>query len=188
MIDFTFTICLEYCLFFVICLGGFDHLFVLFSFFLSFFFFLDHDPWLAGSWFPDKGLSLIPKSGSTKSQTQELLIDMSFPGGTQDSVPCNCLQAPVLVASGQTTRKTGIQPNPSANSLQKVILNSWTPQNTHPEKTWPIRGTRLSSTYQRPGTSLIPGSKHKPLNKFNYKTAEAKGTTTLQPVERKPQT
>ena len=149
---------------------------------------MDHDPWLAGSWFPEKGLSLIPKSGSTKSQTQELLIDMSFPGGTQDSVPCNCLQAPVLVASGQTTRKTGIQPNPSANSLQKVILNSWTPQNTHPEKTWPIRGTRLSSTYQRPGTSLIPGSKHKPLNKFNYKTAEAKGTTTLQPVERKPQT
>lgn len=100
-------------------------------------------------------MSLSPKSGSTKSQPQELLIDMSFPGGTQDSVPCNCLQAPVLVASGQTTRKTGIQPNPSANSLQKVILNSWTPQNTHPEKILPIKGTRLSSTYQRPGTSPL---------------------------------
>lgn len=138
-----------------------------------------HDAWLAGSWFPGNGLRLSPKSGSTKSQPQELLIDTSFPGGTQDSVPCNYLQAPVLVASGQTTRKTGIQPNPSANSLQKVILNSWTPQNTHPEKTWPIRGTRLSSTYQRPSTS--PLYQEANINPWTNLTTRQQKQEELQP-------
>ena len=76
-----------------------------------------------------------------------------YPYQHQDPAPHNCLQAPELDASHQTTSKTGTQPHPLADRLLKVILSSQTPQNTSPDTAMPFRGKRLSSILQSVGTS-----------------------------------
>ena len=44
----------------------------------------------------------------------------------QDPAPPNCLQTPVLGASGQTTSKTGTQPHPSKNEMtKKYVTDEW---------------------------------------------------------------
>ena len=76
-----------------------------------------------------------------------------YPYQHQDPALLNCLQAPVLDTSCQTTSKTGTQPHLSADSLPKVLLSSQKPQNTPPDVALPFRGKRFSSTHQRAGTS-----------------------------------
>ena len=65
----------------------------------------------------------------------------------------NGQQAPALDAPCQTTSKTGTQPRPLAERLQKVILSSQTPQNTPLDAALPTRKTRSSPTHQNIGTS-----------------------------------
>ena len=94
-------------------------------------------------------------------------------------------------ASDQTTRKTGTQPHPSADTLPKVVLSSQLPQNTPLDMALTIRGTRPSSTHQRAGTSPCHQEAcTSTWNNFMHQgwTQEARGTTILQLVERRPQT
>ena len=103
----------------------------------------------------------------------------------------NCLQASVLNAPSQTTNKTGTKTHPSADGLPQVALSPQTPQNTPPDVALPIRGTRSSSTHQNIGTS--PSHQEAYTSHWTNlthwgQTPEARGTTTLQPAERRPQT
>ena len=166
-----------------------------------FFSFLFHTMQLAGSWFSSQGSSLSLWGKRTRRWTTKELpaprninqreLCQRSPSQLQDPGPPNCLQAPVLDASFQTTSKTGTQSHPSADRLPKDILSSQTPQNTPPDAVLPIRGTRLSSTHQNTATSP---SQHEgytsPWTKLTHQGAEtrSKGTMTLQPEERRPQT
>ena len=76
------------------------------------------------------------------SLPQGILIGLSSarsPSRHQDPAPPNCLQAPVLNASGQTMSKTETQPHLPADRLSKVVLSSQTPQNTPPDVALSIR-------------------------------------------------
>ena len=114
------------------------------------------------------------------------------PSQLQDLAPLNCLPAPVLNATHQTTRETGTQTHPSAERLSKVVLSLQTPQNTPPDVTLPVRGKRSSSTHQNAGTRPSHQeayTSHWTNNLTHWgQIPEARGTTTLQPAERRPQT
>ena len=84
--------------------------------------------------------------------TNQQQLSRKSPSQLQDLYPPNCLQAPVLDASCQTTSKTGTQTHPSADR-PKVILSSQTHQNTPPDVALPIRRTRSSSIHQSTGAS-----------------------------------
>ena len=102
----------------------------------------------------------------------------------------SCLQAPVLNASCQTTSKTGTQTHPSTDRLPKVVLSSQTSQNTPPETALPIRGTISSSTHQNTGTSPSHQEAYTShwTNLTHQGQTQPRGTMTLQPVEKRPQT
>ena len=136
--------------------------FLLFSF-LSFY--SGHTVWLEGSWFPGRGLAwasgvraLSPGCWTTRGfpgpgNINQHVHSQRYPCQHQDPAAHNCLQAPVLDTSHQTTSKTGTQPHPSADRLSKVILSSQIPQNTPPDMALPFRRKRLNSTHQSTGTS-----------------------------------
>ena len=77
------------------------------------------------------------------------------------------------VASGQTTNREGTEPHPSANKQIKVLLSSAQQSNSqlYPPPVPPTR--KLAQAFQ------IASSTRR-------QTAEARGTTILQPVEQKP--
>ena len=81
----------------------------------------------------------------------------------QDPAPLNDQQAPVLDTPWQTTSKKGTKPNPLAERLPKIIINSQTPRNTPPDTflpTWKIQPHPPEHRHQSPP----PGSLHNPLN------------------------
>ena len=105
----------------------------------------------------------------------------------QDLAPPICLYVPRLNSSWQTNSKTRTQAHPSADGLPKVILSSQTPQNTSPKVALPIRETRPSSIYERAGTSPSHQDAYtNPWTNLTHwgQTSVARGTLTLQPVER----
>ena len=118
-------------------------------------------------------------------------LSRESPSQLQDLTPPNCLQAPLLDTPGKTTNKTGTQTQPSADRLPKVVLRPQTPQNTPPDAALSIRGKRSSSTHQNAGTS--PSHQEVYISHWTKlthwgQTPEARGTMTLQPAERRPQT
>ena len=113
-------------------------------------------------------------------------LSWRYPSQHQDPAPTNCLQAPVLDTSHQTTSKTGTQHHLSADRMHKGVLSSQPPQNTPPDAALPIRGKRLSSTHQSTGTSPSHQEALGPTSPTRGQITEARGTMTLQPVERRP--
>ena len=82
----------------------------------------------------------------------------------QDPAPPNCLQAPVLNATRQTTSKTGPQTHPSADRLPKVIKPTDTPKhNTWRGPAHQREKIQLHSPERR-HQSHPSGSLHKPLD------------------------
>ena len=118
-------------------------------------------------------------------------LSQRSPSQLQHRAPRNCLKAPVLNTKCQTTSKTGTQTHPSAVRLLKVILSPQTPQNKPPDAALPIRWKRSSYTHQNAGTSSSHQEAYTShwtnLTQWGQKP-EARGNTTLQPVERRPQT
>ena len=100
------------------------------------------------------------------------------------------LKNPALDASHQTTNKTVTQNYPAAHRLLKVTVSSQTPQNTPPEQ---IPAHQREKTKLHPPERrehyLLSGSLCKPLDQLHHQgqRTEARGTSTLEPRERKPQ-
>ena len=93
-----------------------------------------------------------------------IFIGMSSPGGHNFDTkswhdPTACwLQC--WDASGQTTKRAGTQPHPSADRLPKAFWSPQVPLNTPLDTPLPTRGTRPSSTHQETCTSLLDHGCH----------------------------
>ena len=117
------------------------------------------------------------------------VLSQRYPSQHQDLAPVNCLKVLILDTSCQTTSKIGTQPYSSASRLPEVIVSPQKPQNTPSNTALTIRRKRLRTptrtqalvpptrkTTQAPGPNL-PSSGQR---------TEARRTTTLQPVEKRP--
>ena len=192
----VFAVCLGFCL--SVC-------FLFLFFFFSFFFLWPHsaacgllvplpevrpEPPGWEHWVQDAG---PPEN----SWAQGILISICSPGGIHLDTKRRLHQPPFKLQCWTLhAKQPGRQEHSPTISRQvaKVILSSQTPQSTPPDATLPIRGKRLSSTHQSTGNSPSHQEAYtSPWTNLIHQasvphTTESRGPTTLQPVERKPQT
>ena len=105
--------------------------------------------------------------------------------------PTACRLQSVLDTSCQTTSETGTKPQTSADRLPKVILSSQTPPKHH--LTWPCPSEGKDSAPPTRTQAPVPPTRKPaqapgPNSPTREQTTERRGMTTLQPVERRPQT
>ena len=107
-----------------------------------------------------------------------------------DLAPPKSMQALAQGHLCQTNSRIGTEHHPSADRLPKVVLSSQPPINTPLYMVLPTRGNRPSSTHR--GQAPVPPTRKPaqapgPTSPTRGQTPEARGTTILQPVERRPQ-
>ena len=138
--------------------------------------------------------SSLWRQGHWWQRPQGILIGVSSPGGPHFSTntwahPTAC-KLQCWNAPGQTTRRIGTQTHPLAKRLPKVVLRSQPPLNTLLDMALLTRGNPTPpTTGQAPAPpTRKPAQAAGPTSPTRGQATEARGTTTLQAVERRQQT